>query len=171
MNKWKQGKVIVNVNDCPECGSFTINQVKSDLSGKEWICVNTQCVKNKGEQQPPVHQRKPKAMQTTISLTPADLASLLLPFVAEHLGCPSLTTDDLELSAVNGDYGFQEMTIAVNSPIQVANERIQLAGKRQKSSEYYQKHGEELLRKRKERYDNQKSQVNPSTPQEKPNEN
>jgi len=110
-------------------------------------------------------------MQTTISLTPADLASLLLPFVAEHLGCPSLTTDDLELSAVNIGFDLHEMNIAVNSPIEVANERIQLTEKRQKSSEYYQKHREELLRKRKERYDNQKSQANTSTPKEKPNDN
>jgi len=107
-------------------------------------------------------------MKTTIVLNSQELADVLLPFVVEHLGYPLLASGDLELSVISGDFGFQEMTIAVTFSDEVSSERVQLAQKRQKSSEYYQKNRKELLCKRKERYENQKLQTNPNTPKEKP---
>ena len=63
---------------------------------------------------------KEKLMQTTISLTPQDLASLLLPFVRKHLGRPELTADDLQLlDGVSGsDYLLKKLSISVDLQVE-----------------------------------------------------
>lgn len=37
--QYKKGTVVLNTQNCSICGSFKIQQIKPDLSGKEWVCL------------------------------------------------------------------------------------------------------------------------------------
>jgi len=37
--QYKKGTVYLNSQNCSICGSFMIQQIKPDLSGKEWVCL------------------------------------------------------------------------------------------------------------------------------------